>query len=109
MANYGQELTPSDLAAFDFLIKRLQESGQDSVNLRDLLLVGEQFAPAGYELRRAVSAACREGLVRHARRRVLRASVRQDELPDIDDLTLGQLDVEIHFEKLLEARRMYDE
>ncbi|GGQ17872.1 MULTISPECIES: hypothetical protein [Streptomyces] len=108
MTNRRQELTSSDLAAFDFLIKRLQESGQDSVNLRDLLLADEQFGGAGRELRRATSAACREGLVRHARR-VLRQSVNQEELPDIEDLTLGQLDVEITFEKLLEARRAYDE
>ncbi|WP_412079585.1 hypothetical protein ACLF6K_39300 (plasmid) [Streptomyces xanthophaeus] len=106
MANRRQELTPSDLAAFDFLIKQLQESGQDSVNLRELLLADEQFARAGFQIRRAAAAACREGLVRHPRRRVLRQN--QDELPDIDDLTLGQLDIEISFEKLLEARRMYD-
>lgn len=100
MAYNEEEMSAADLAAFDLLIGILQEEGKQSVNLRDLILASPSDAMARY---RAARDANRQ--VRHMRNAAQLADAPRVEQPDIDNLTLGQLNVELSLEELIELRR----
>jgi hypothetical protein len=99
MSDSRRELSPADLAAFDLLIAMVQEEGLSSVNLRDLLftrgLTGEG------RVRDRVGRVVRYGNYVYGQ---LRAFPPPDQ-PDAENVTLGDLDVELTLEELLEMRK----
>ncbi|KOV39142.1 hypothetical protein ADK98_33290 [Streptomyces sp. H036] len=86
------------MAAFDLLLGVMKDESQSSINLRDFTLGGtiDRYRQARDAMRRARA-------LRDAARQ-LRDVPSEKEL-DIDDLTLGQLNIELSLEELIEMRR----
>lgn len=102
MSDSYAELSPTDLAAFDLLLGVMKDENQSSINLRDFTLGGtiDRYRQARDAMRRARA-------LRDAARQI-REVPREKEL-DVDNLTLGQLDIELSLEELIEMRRALEE
>ncbi|GGS55403.1 hypothetical protein GCM10010206_16540 [Streptomyces cinerochromogenes] len=98
MSDSNAELTPADLTAFDLLLSVMQDENESSINLRDFALGGtiDRYRAARDAIRRIRA-------LRDCARQI-RDVPREEEL-DIDSLTLGQLNIELSLDELLEMRR----
>ncbi|MFD4033475.1 hypothetical protein ACFWVP_23930 [Streptomyces sp. NPDC058637] len=98
MPGDNEELSRSELAAFELLIAVMEEEGLTSVNLRDLILADGDSIGRYRRARRAL-VQVRNVTADHPR-------LLSDSLDEkiFDDLTMGDLDVNVPIEKLIEFK-----
>lgn len=103
MAFRREELTAEDLAAFDLLIDYLQDTGQESMNLRDFMFNGLDKAADAHQA--AKHANKEAGKIKDEVNKATAILSEIAEGIDPDEITLGQLNQDISLERLMEIRR----
>jgi len=94
--------TDDDLAGFDFLITHLEETGRDSMNLRDFVFTGLNDADKARDAAKEANKG-RDDLKERARETAILSRVL--EVINPADITLGQLDRDVSLEQLIEIRQ----